>query len=69
MRITAILLLLAAIALAFYAAWMMLISMNPDPDRKKVDLRYPMYAGVMSVLLAIVAVVLMVMHSWEAIQK
>ncbi|HTL31440.1 MAG TPA: hypothetical protein VL282_19555 [Tepidisphaeraceae bacterium] len=69
MRISAVLLILLAIGLAGYAVWQMLASMNKDPDRPPVNLRYPMYAGVASVLLAIIAVVIMVMHTWEAIRQ
>ena len=69
MRVTAVLLILLAIALAAYAAWQMVISTNKDPDRKPVNLAYPMYAGIASVLLAIIAVVMMVMQSWQAIRQ
>jgi uncharacterized membrane protein YidH (DUF202 family) len=69
MRVTAVLLILLAIALAAYAAWQMIASTSKDPDRKPVNLAYPMYAGIASVLLAIIAVVMMVMQSWEAIRQ
>ena len=69
MRVTAVLLILLAIALAAYAAWQMIASTNKDPDRKPVNLADPMYAGIASVLLAIIAVVMMVMQSWEAIRQ
>ena len=69
MRITAVLLILLAIALAAYAAWQMIASTSKDPDRPPVNLAYPMYAGIASVLLALIAVVIMVMQSWEAIRQ
>jgi hypothetical protein len=62
-------LILLAIALAAYAAWQMIASTQKHPDRPPVNLAYPMYAGIASVLLAIIAVVLLVMQSWEAIRK
>ena len=69
MRVLAILLILLAIALAAYAAWQMLASTNKDPDRPPVNLAYPMYAGIASVLLAIIAVIMIAMQSWHAIQQ
>ncbi len=69
MRVFAVLLILLAIALAAYAAWQMLASTNKDPDRPPVNLRYPMYAGIASVLLAIIAVIMIAMQSWHAIRQ
>jgi uncharacterized membrane protein YidH (DUF202 family) len=69
MRVLAVLLILLAIALAAYAAWQMFASTNKDPDRPPVNLAYPMYAGIASVLLAIIAVIMMAMQSWHAIRQ
>ena len=69
MRALAVLLILLAIALAAYSAWKVIASTNKDPDRPPVNLAYPMYAGIASVLLALIAVVMMVMQSWEAIRQ